>query len=78
MEAFIYFIRRATVLRVHPLWYFLDHEEVIDLNKIVWVEHQRQARQWMSEEEILTFAGQRIPVKYEIERISFGQAMRTA
>lgn len=77
MEPFIYFIRRATMLKVHPLWYFLDDDEHATVSKFIWVQHQRQARQWMSEEEILTFAGERIPVKYEIERILYRQ-MRIA
>ena len=69
MESFIYFIRRATVLRINPLWYFRDRDAEIDLNKIVWVKNQIQARTWMSEEQVLTFAGEHIPVRYEIERI---------
>ena len=76
MEAFIYFIRRATIIRLNPLWYFLDIEEVVDLSRVTWVKHQQRARQWVSEEEVLTFAGQRISVKYEIERIPSSQASR--
>ena len=70
MESFIYFIRRATVLRVNPLWYFFEQDQEVDWNKIIWVRHQIQARQWNSEEHVLTFAGEHIPVRYEIERVS--------